>query len=196
MKGMGEEVCSLNLFCSLLSNKSYKIIPWWDASCLPSVVVLGKPEYHSIKAPPAEPQKWITHICNECVCVCLCVCVCGRRMDEEVGSHNSNYSHLLLQHKWHPAGNFMITSICLSLFWWVRHTHTHTHTHTHNVITSRSLWQTQSISALGEYWCLTVFLEGSVVLLSPKCMQAINKTVNILTELYYCIRKGVAQPKM
>ncbi len=134
MKGMGEEVCSLNLFCSLLSNKSYKIIPWWDASCLPSVVVLGKPEYHSIKAPPAEPQKWITHICNECVCVCLCVCVCVcvgdgwmRRwglITPTIPICFCNTNDTL------PATSWLRQFVCLCFDEYGTHTHTHTHTHT------------------------------------------------------------------
>ncbi len=122
---MGEEVCSINLFCCLLSNKSNKIIPWWDASCLPSVVVLGKPEYHSIKA--AE----MNHAHMYCVCVCVCGAGDGwmRRwglITPTIPICFCNTNDTL------PATSWLRQFVCLCFDEPGTHTHTHTHARCHH----------------------------------------------------------------
>lgn len=76
-------------------------------------------------------------------------------IDGNVGSHHSKNSHLLLQHKWHPAGNFVITSICLSLFWWAWHTQTRTQSHHEPQPVAHSIYQRSGVS--------TILPEGSVI---------------------------------
>lgn len=107
-------------------------------------------------------------------------------IDGNVGSHHSKNSHLPLQHKWHPAGNFVITSICLSLFWWARHTQTRTQSHHEPQPVAHSIYQRSGVSTI-LFWKNLLFLADTHTNNIPKQIPALFDRFYCKTKFFYSV---------